>query len=157
MRSAQIITFNAADNSAGSHWDRRPWSSSQRNGTCRQATPATSAPLWRQRSCHVAPGWLSSQSSSLVSPRIRLLSVPAFARTNGGLVTCVQISCLLRQVAGQFRASARAGKRARADSRMLFCLGGHVAGVVTAATVTILPSRTERSGSPVGSQGRERV
>jgi len=86
-----------------------------------------------------------------------LLSVPAFARTNGGLVTCVQISSLLRQVAGQFRASARAGKRARADSRMLFCLGGQVAGVVTAATVTILPFRTERSWSPVGSRGRERV
>src|SRR5258707_7414463 len=113
--------------------------------------------LLRQRSCHAAPVWLSSQRSSVVSPRIRLLSVPAFARTNGGLVTCVQISSLLRQVAGQFRASARAGKRARADSRMLFCLGGQVAGVVTAATVTILPSRTQRSWSPVGSQGRERV
>ena len=88
---------------------------------------------------------------------LRLLSVPAFARTNGGLVDLLQISSRLRRVAGQSRASGRAGKRARADSRCSSVPAARRPAWPPPRWSRCSVHRTGRSGSPAGSRGRERA
>ena len=89
MRSAQIATFSAADNSARSHRDRRPWS----------LQPAQSAPaasqLRRPQRRWPASGPAMSRPAGLQPVEQPGQPADPFAlgcrrssRTNGGLVTC---------------------------------------------------------------------
>ena len=116
-RSAQIATVSAADNSACRH---------SRSGRGRAATPPAaaasqrrraSAPLASQRSCQVAPGCSSSQSSSRASPRTRrCLGARRPPATNGGRVSCSQAVSRGCRWRASRQARAARGNRARAAS-----------------------------------------
>lgn len=114
--------------------------------------PLIPTPLASHRSCHVLPGCISSQSSTLSRVSFRLQRVLESCPRNGGV--SIRATTVARdwRVAGQLFGLVRGGNFFQsASASALSCQGRAATASVMVLVVTAAPARTARPGSPDGS------